>query len=157
MFVSLVAVALSHRRGFVHIGGMEAGPESLTAPDIEMIERLAHAALGEVPQQFRSGASQVLIRVVDMADDAMLDDLGIEDPFTLTGLYDGVPLTEKSVMDQPNAPDVIWLFRRAILDEWCARGDIGLDDLVAHIFVHELAHHFGWTDEQIARIDRWWE
>jgi predicted Zn-dependent protease with MMP-like domain len=66
-------------------------------------------------------------------------------------------LTEKSVMDQPAQPDTIWLFRRPILDEWCDRGDVGLGDLVAHVLIHELAHHFGWSDDDIAAIDPWWE
>ena len=83
--------------------------------------------------------------------------MDIVDPFDLTGLYEGVPLTQKSVMDQPMGPDVIWLFRRPILDEWTARGDVALGDLVTHVFVHELAHHFGWTDAEIAAIDPWWE
>jgi predicted Zn-dependent protease with MMP-like domain len=87
----------------------------------------------------------------------MLDDLGVEDPFDLTGLYDGIPLTEKSVMDVVDRPDTIWLFRRPILDEWAERGDVTLGQLVAHVLVHELAHHFGWSDEEIAAIDRWWE
>ena len=87
----------------------------------------------------------------------MLDELGIDDPFELTGLYDGMPLTEKSVMDQFPRADMIWLFRRAILDEWIERGNVDLRDLVAHVLVHELAHHFGWSDDDIAAIDRWWE
>ncbi len=97
------------------------------------------------------------LRVEEFAPDEMLDELGIEDAFELTGLYDGIPLTEKSVMDQPSQPDTIWLFRRPILDEWVGRGDVTLADLVAHVVVHELAHHFGWSDSEIARIDRWWE
>ena len=59
--------------------------------------------------------------------------------------------------EQVTRPDVIWLFRRPILDEWAERGDVSIQDLVGHVVVHELAHHFGWTDEQIAAIDRWWE
>ena len=102
-------------------------------------------------------AQAVGLRIEDLADDETLDAMGIDDPFGLTGLYEGIPLTEKSVMDQPSAPDVIWLFRRAILDEWAERGNVTLGDLVAHILVHELAHHFGWSDDDIARIDRWWE
>ena len=88
---------------------------------------------------------------------ARLEALGIDDPFELTGLYDGIPLTQKSVMDVAQQPDAIWLFRAAILDEWMARGDVTLDALVTHVFVHELAHHLGWSDADIARIDRWWE
>ena len=87
----------------------------------------------------------------------VLLDMGVEDPFELTGLYDGIPLTEKSVSDQPDQPDTIWLFRRPILDEWADRGDVTLGALVAHVTVHELAHHFGWSDDDIATIDRWWE
>jgi predicted Zn-dependent protease with MMP-like domain len=127
------------------------------APDAGEIEDMARAAIAALPVAYRPAAEAVALRVEDFAPDEMLDDLGIDDAFELTGLYDGVPLTEKSVMDQPDRPDAIWLFRRAILDEWAARGDIALYDLVAHVYIHELAHHFGWSDEQIARIDRWWE
>ena len=126
-------------------------------PDAADIEALARAAIKRLPQPFRQHAEAVALRVEDLAPDAMLDDLGIEDPFELTGLYDGIPLTEKSVAHQPEGPDVIWLFRRAILDEWIARGDVAIADLVAHVYVHELAHHLGWSDDDIASIDRWWE
>lgn len=127
------------------------------APSLARIEALARQTLATVPPPFAAATRSVVLRVEDFADDAVLDALGIEDPFELTGLYDGVPMTEKSVMDQPEGPDTIWLFRRPILEEWCARGDIGLADLVAHVTVHELAHHFGWSDADIAAIDRWWE
>ena len=60
-------------------------------------------------------------------------------------------------MDQPHGPDTIWLFRRPILDEWADRGNVALGALVAHVYVHELAHHFGWSDADIAAIDPWWE
>ncbi|MGS4944317.1 metallopeptidase family protein [Meridianimarinicoccus sp. RP-17] len=126
-------------------------------PDLDTIETLARAALASLPAPFDAAARGVALRVEDLATDDMLDDLGIDDPFALTGLYDGIPLTEKSVMDQPGQPDVIWLFRRAILDEWIGRGDIALGDLVTHVLVHELAHHLGWSDDDIAAIDRWWE
>lgn len=126
-------------------------------PDTARIEALALATIDALPDAFRAPAREVVLRVEDFASEEMLDGLEIESPFELTGLYDGIPLTEKSVMDQPMGPDTIWLFRRAILDEWIDRGDIALGDLVAHVFVHELAHHFGWSDEDIATIDRWWE
>ena len=74
-----------------------------------------------------------------------------------TGLYDGIPMTEKSVMDVPHGPDVVWLFRRPILDEWADRGNVTLTELVAHVTIHEFAHHFGWSDDDIAAIDPWWE
>ena len=127
-----------------------------TAPDAADIEAMALAAREALPEVFRVAAQAVALRVEEIASDDMLADLGIEDPFELTGLYDGVPLTEKSVSDQPSQPDAIWLFRRPILDEWVDRGDVALADLVAHVMIHELAHHFGWSDADIATIDEWW-
>ena len=128
-----------------------------TAPGLDDIEALALAARDALPEAFRAAAAAVALRVQDMADDETLDAFEIDDPLELTGLYDGVPLTEKSLWDTPHGPDTIWLFRAAILDEWAARGDVTLGALVAHVYVHELAHHFGWSDADIARIDRWWE
>lgn len=129
----------------------------LTAPDAADIAELAEAALGALPPQFRGPAREVALRIEDLAPEHLLREMEMDDPFTLTGLYEGIPLPERSVGDQPLHPDTIWLFRRAILDEWTARGDIALGDLVAHVLVHELAHHFGWSDADIAQIDRWWE
>ena len=128
-----------------------------TAPSLDEIEALALATLDQLPAPFLAPARAVQLRVAELASDAMLDELGIDDPLELTGLYEGTPLTEKSILDAPPGPDVIWLFRAAILDEWCARGDVTLRALVAHDYVHELAPHFGWSDDDIARIDRWWE
>ena len=127
-----------------------------TAPETADIEAMAEAALESLPEAFRTPARDVVLRVEDFASDAMLAELGIESPFELTGLYEGVPLTEKSVTHQPKHPDAIWLFRRAILEEWLERGDVALADLVTHVVVHELAHHFGWSDEDIATVDQWW-
>lgn len=127
-----------------------------TAPDAAEFEALVMAAVEALPVAFRAEAAKVVLRVEEFASDDMLDGLDMEDPFELTGLYDGIPLTEKSVMDQPEGPDTIWLFRRPILDEWAGRGDVTLGELVTHVFVHELAHHFGWSDEDIASIDEWW-
>lgn len=127
------------------------------APDSVLIEELARAAIAELPNGYRQAAEAVALRVEDFAPDYLLDDLSIADPFELTGLYDGIPLTEKSALDQPWQPDTIWLFRRPILDEWIDRANVPLGRLVAHVLVHELAHHFGWSDEEIARIDPWWQ
>lgn len=127
------------------------------APDAALIEVLAEDAIARLPAAFRLAAGQVVLRVEDFVSDENLEEMGLEDPYELTGLYQGIPLTEKSVSDQPTSPDLIWLFRRPILDEWAERGDICLADLVAHVLVHELAHHFGWSDADIAAIDPWWE
>ena len=127
------------------------------APSLALIEQLAHEAIATLPEPWRGPATGVVLRIEDFPSDEMVEAMGLNDPFELTGLYEGIPMTEKSVHDQPLHPDMIWLFRRPILDEWAERGDVSIGDLVAHIVVHELAHHFGWSDADIARIDRWWE
>ena len=127
------------------------------APDADLIRQLAEAAMAGLPEPFRAAAAMVALRVEDFADPEILKALEIADPYDLTGLYDGVPLTEKSVSDQMVQPDQIFLFRNPILAEWVERGDVSLAELVAHVFIHELAHHVGWTDDEIARIDPWWE
>ena len=131
--------------------------ETWIAPDLAEFERIALSARAALPAPFTEMAQQVAIRIEDFAPDEMLADMQISDPFDLTGLYDGIPLTQKSSADQPLQPDMIWLFRRPILEEWAERGDITLGELITHVLVHEMAHHFGWSDEDIAEIDRWWE
>lgn len=132
-------------------------PSSAIAPDLSLIEQMAHEAVVSLPLPYRAAASQIVLRIEDFAPQEVLEAMGMQDPFALTGLYEGVPLTDKSVMDPSFHPDVIWLFRRPILDEWAERGTVSLQELVTHVLVHELAHHFGWSDEDIARIDPWWE
>ena len=131
-------------------------PDSI-APSLALIEQLAHEAIATLPAPFRGPATLIRLRVEDFPDDQMIEDLGVDDPFDLTGLYEGVPLTEKSTSDQMTQPDVIWLFRRPILDEWAERGTVSIADLVSHVVIHELAHHFGWSDAEIAAVDPWWE
>ena len=135
-----------------HIGGMTAAK-----PTLDEIEQIARDTIARFPAPFRKAARDVLLRVADWPDQTMLRDLDIPDRRDLTGLYEGIPMTQKSVFDLPVAPDTVWLFREPILDEWRARGDVTLAELVAHVTVHEFAHHFGWSDDDIARIDRWWE
>ena len=121
--------------------------------DIETIARLTVAAL---PAPFADHARAVVIRVADWPAADMLRALGITDPLNLTGLYEGIPLTRKSVADQPLGPDMVWLFREPILAELRTRDDVTLKQLVAHVTIHEFAHHFGWSDADIAEIDQWW-
>ncbi|MGY3437665.1 MULTISPECIES: metallopeptidase family protein [unclassified Marinovum] len=123
----------------------------------EGFARLAAEAIDSLPDAFATAARAVILQVVDWPSDEMLRALEIDDPLDLTGLYEGIPLTQKSSFDQPFAPDMVWLFREPILEEWRARGDVALGDLVRHVLVHEFAHHFGWSDDDIALVDRWWE
>lgn len=131
-------------------------PDSI-APSLAFIEQLAHETVSTLPAPFREPATLVRLRIEDFPDDEIVEEMGLNDPFELTGLYEGVPLTEKSTADQMTRPDVVWLFRRPILDEWAERGNVSLQELVSHVVIHELAHHFGWSDADIAAIDPWWE
>jgi predicted Zn-dependent protease with MMP-like domain len=120
------------------------------------IEALALECVESLPAPFREAARLVVLRVEDWPDDQILEDLGIEDPLELTGLYDGVPLTEKSPSQPDPYPDVVTLYRKPILAELEERDGVTLAELVHHVTVHEFAHHFGWSDEDIARVDQWW-
>ena len=128
-----------------------------TLPSLDRIEEIARHTVDGLPAAFRGAALEVAICVMDWPDADMLRELEIDDPLDLTGLYDGIPMTEKSVFDQPMGPDTVWLYRQPILDEWRERGDVTIEDLVAHVTIHEFAHHFGWSDDDIAAIDPWWE
>lgn len=134
---------------------MPSDPLSSQAPGLAEIQALARRAFDALPPEVRAACAALAIRVADFAEEDVLREMEIEDPFDLTGLYEGVPLTEKSVFDQPTRPDAVWLFRRPILEEWIERGDVGLDHLVAHVLVHELAHHLGWSDDDIRAVDDW--
>ncbi|MFV0292690.1 MAG: metallopeptidase family protein [Paracoccus sp. (in: a-proteobacteria)] len=127
------------------------------APSAGAIETIARHVISTLPKAFAPHARDIVLRVEEFAGDEMLDELEIDDPLELTGIYDGIPMTEKSTSFPQHFPDTIWLFRRAIIDEWAERENVTLSNLVAHVTVHELAHHFGWSDEDIAKIDRWWE
>lgn len=121
------------------------------------MQDIARATTDAFPEPFRAAALDVALRVTDWPDSEMLAAVGLSDPLELTGLYEGIPMTEKSTSDQAQMPDIVWLFRKPILAEWRERGDVALADLIAHVVVHEFAHHFGWSDEDIATVDRWWE
>ena len=117
-------------------------------PSAEEIEAIARSALERLPKPFADSLGAVVLLVREFADDETLQAMGIDDPFELTGLYDGVPLTQRSVEDSGTLPERIFLYRRPILDEW-ASGEETLEHLVAHVLVHEVGHHFGLSDEDI--------
>ena len=121
-------------------------------PSLDDIEIMARKAWAAMPGAFRQLAGDVLIRIEDLASDDVLGEMGIEDPFELTGLYQGVDLTSRSVLDPSPEPAIVFLYRRAILDEWIDRGDVSLAELVAHVLVHEIGHHFGLSDDDMDAI-----
>jgi len=123
------------------------------APDAAAIERLAEAAIAALPDTFRVHLEDVVLRIEDFADEDVLNELGIEDPFDLSGLYSGRPVGQQSSMLSGELPAMIHLYRRPLLDEWVETG-VSLEELVTHVIVHEIGHHFGFSDEDMHDIER---
>ncbi len=146
-----LAMAVAFRKPGATMSGM--GRAFGYPPSLDEIDALARAALDKLPAEFRAHLGEVLVRVEDFADEETLKALGIEDPFELTGIYEGVPLGEKSISASGVLPDRIRLFREPILDEWIARGDETLEHLVAHVLVHEVGHHFGLSDAAMHALE----
>jgi predicted Zn-dependent protease with MMP-like domain len=126
--------------------------QNATAPSLADIEGLAADAWNRLPAEFRKLCRDLVFRVEDFATDDILDEMGIESPFDLMGLYQGVSLDRKSVLDQSQEPDMVFLYRRAILDYW-AESDEALGHLVTHVLVHEIGHHFGLSDADMEAIE----
>ncbi len=122
------------------------------APSLLEIEALARVALDRLPEPFASTAREVILRVEEFAEDDMLREVGLEDPYELTGLYVGRPLTERSVDKSGRFPDQVFLFRSPILLEW-SEGEETLEHLVAHVLIHEIGHHFGLSDEDMHALE----
>ena len=134
---------------------MSSPPDaSALAPSLDDLAALAEAAFAALPDDFRKMTGDVIFRVDDFAAKEVLDELGIEDAFELTGLYQGVDIGRRTVFDPSPQPSMIFLYRRAILDEWVDRGDVTLAQLVSHVLVHEIGHHFGLSDDDIDAIER---
>jgi predicted Zn-dependent protease with MMP-like domain len=123
-----------------------------TPPSIADLEAVAREAFAGVPARLRRFVQNVLIRVEDFPDDEILEDLECDSPFDLLGLYQGVDLTHKSVLDTPEDIDRIYLYRRPILDYWCETGE-DLTHVVRHVLIHEIGHHFGLSDDDMERIE----
>jgi predicted Zn-dependent protease with MMP-like domain len=122
------------------------------APDAAEIERLAEAAIARLPAQFRAHLEGVVLQVDEFADEDVLRQLGIENEFELSGLYSGRPIGEQSSMLSGELPAMIHLYRRPLLDEWVETG-VSLEALVTHVIVHEIGHHFGFSDADMHAIE----
>ena len=119
------------------------------APSLDEMYLTAEKCFADLPEFMRKAAGDVRIIVMDYAEDETLDEMGIEDALELTGLYAGVPLTIESVTNPSEYRPLGYLYRLPILFEWAARGDVTVEELVTHVFIHELGHHFGWSDEEM--------
>jgi predicted Zn-dependent protease with MMP-like domain len=122
-------------------------------PSLADIEALAQRALATIPAGLRRHLGPVVIRVEEFPDAATERAMRLDSPFDILGLYHGVALPHKSVSDPGGGVDMIFLYRRPILDYWCETGE-DLGDLVRHVMIHEAGHHFGFSDADMARIER---
>ena len=128
------------------------GRGQILAPDAAAIERLADAAVAALPERFRRHLANVVFRVEEFADDEILDAMGIEDPFELTGLYSGRSMREQSSLASGELPPMVHLYRRPLLEEWVETG-VSLETLITHVIVHEVGHHFGLSDDEMHAIE----
>lgn len=113
---------------------------------------MASQAWQRLPAHFRQMCGDLVIRVEDFATDEILDEMGIDDAYDLMGLYQGISLNNKSVADLAREPDLVFLYRRPILDYWC-EGEELLGDIITHVLVHEIGHHFGFSDDDMEDIE----
>lgn len=123
------------------------------APTAAEMEELARRALDRLPADFRRHLGDIVFQVQDFADEETLAGVGLQEPYELTGVYEGLPLTEKSVEHAGQLPDRVRLFRLPILLEWCERGDETLEHLIAHVLIHEIGHHFGLSDGDMHALE----
>lgn len=121
-------------------------------PSLDELDALARRALVALPEPFASALAGVLLAVEEFADPDTLAAMEIDDPFELTGIYEGIPIGERSVADSHRLPDRIRLFRRPILDEW-ADGEDSLETLITHVLIHEAGHHLGLSDDDMHRLE----
>lgn len=124
----------------------------LKAPGLADIEAIAWEEFARLPAEFRALCADLVIRVEDFASDDVLSRMGIEDPFELLGLFEGVGLPFRSHADVTTMPNMIWLYRRPILDYW-AEHDETLGAIVSHVLIHEIGHHFGFSDADMEAIE----
>ena len=121
-------------------------------PSAAEIEAMATRALAGLPHPFKEALGPLVIRVEDFPDEETERAMGLDSPFDLLGLYRGVALPHKSVSDPRPEIDMIYLYRRPMLDYWCETGE-DLFDIVRHVLIHEIGHHFGFNDEDMDRIE----
>lgn len=124
-----------------------------TPPSLADLEAMAREQLAAIPPELRRHLGDLIIRVDDFPDEETMEEMDLESPFDLLGLYRGVDLLQRSVSDQPQALDMIYLYRRPLLDYWCETEE-DLTRIVRHVLIHEIGHHFGFSDDDMERIEQ---
>jgi predicted Zn-dependent protease with MMP-like domain len=125
---------------------------SVKSPSLQELEVLAETAFRRLPQKFRALCEGLVIRVEDFPDEDVLDELGAQTEFDLLGLFQGVGLPFRSESAPAQMPNMVWLYRRPILDYW-AEHDETLGAIITHVLVHEIGHHFGLSDHDMMEIE----
>lgn len=120
----------------------------MRAPSLADVQHLAEREIQRIPRHLRAAAGNVAVHVVDFPDEETMTEMALESEFDLLGLYVGVALTERSVTHPRSEPDMVYLYRRPILDYWCETGET-LAAVVRHVLVHEIGHHFGYSDDEM--------
>jgi predicted Zn-dependent protease with MMP-like domain len=123
------------------------------APSLAEFEEMADAAFKRLPDRFREMCGDLVIRIEDFPADDVLEQMKIESEFELLGLYHGVDLARQSVLDVTAMPEMVFLYRRPILDYWSEHEET-LGDIVTHVLVHEIGHHFGLSDADMEAIEK---
>jgi predicted Zn-dependent protease with MMP-like domain len=135
-------------------GDARVGLGGLRAPTLQDIEALADTAFARLPDSFRRRCEGLVIRVEDFPDDETLDEMEAQSEFDLLGLFRGRGLAQRGAAEETGElPNMIWLYRRPLLDFWCD-GEDTLSEVVTHVLVHEIGHHFGLSDEDMEAIER---
>lgn len=124
----------------------------MKAPDAAAFEALALAAFARIPEPFAEHLAGIRVTVAEFADAETLAAVGLDDPWELSGVYHGRSMDKESIWNSGEMPPVITLFRQPLLAEWCETG-VALDDLVSHVVMHEVGHHFGLSDEQMHALE----
>jgi len=124
----------------------------LTAPTTEDIDTLARETFEQLPKKFRERCGEIVFRVEDFPDDDVVEEMELETQYDILGLFQGVGITEQQESDPQREPNIVFLYRRPILDEW-SDSEITLGDIVTHVLIHEIGHHFGFSDADMERIE----
>mgnify|MGYP001816322885 CR=1 FL=1 len=127
-------------------------PDFAAPPSLADLDAMADAAMATIPERLRAMVDGVAIRVEDLPDDQTVREMELESPFDLLGLYVGTPFGEKSVATTAQHPDMSFLYRRPILDYWCETGE-DLVHVVRHVLIHEIGHHFGFSDDDMEALE----
>lgn len=131
---------------------MAATGKYASAPTLDDIQAIASEAFATIPDALAQHVADVAIYVADFPDDETMEAMELESPFDLLGLYQGISLDQKSVADSLTDIDRIYLYRRPLLDYWCETGD-DLYHVVRHVLIHEIGHHFGFSDDDMEAIE----